>query len=170
MFGPTGTCRCCNGQCYKKFRIVAPDGKECCFPVAVPWWCCDCCTGTTGTTGRTAPVIEPESAGAPVAASPAPVVQSAPAAGSMSASQLLLQRYAIANPPRAFGKPYDFGEDDDTEREREFAMQERMRERERSEDYPSGVRYPALAEPDHPHTERVRFAGANSVLIPSEES
>ena len=100
---PPPDCQPCGSMCWKQFKIVSPEGRECCFPVAVPWWCCDSPTGTTGSTGST---------GISGAAEPEPVEQilrDPPAAkeGCMSASQLLMQRYMIANPPRAFGKQAD---------------------------------------------------------------
>ena len=101
------TSGCCNGVCWKKFKIVTPGGQEQCFPVAVPWWMCDA-TGTTGatfaeTTNETAQAAGPQKA----AAADSTHAEAAPAEaegamGCMSASQLLMQRYMIANPPRAF--------------------------------------------------------------------
>ena len=102
---------CCNGVCWKKFKIVSPNGREQCFPVAVPWWMCDA-TGTSGVTGsaeqadaelrETAQATGPaEAAGPQEIAPPASIGPT----GCMSASQLLMQRYMIASPPRAFGKP-----------------------------------------------------------------
>ena len=87
-------------MCWKQFKLVSPNGKECCFPVAVPWWCCnDSATGSTGATGSA------ETIQAPVE-SVEQVLREKPATkeGCMSASQLLMQRYMIANPPRAFGR------------------------------------------------------------------
>ena len=97
-------------MCWKQFKIVSPNGRECCFPVAVPWWCCgDSPTGPTGPTGAAAP-IEIEA--------PAETVEQvlrepvAAKEGCMSASQLLMQRYMIAKPPRAFGRPAGQAADD----------------------------------------------------------
>jgi len=87
--------------CWKKFKIVSPDGRECCFPVAVPWWCCG--ESPTGPTGTAAGLAEAEEAAETIEQ----VLREKPAAakeGCMSASQLLMQRYMIASPPRAFGR------------------------------------------------------------------
>jgi hypothetical protein len=49
--------------CWKQFKLVSPNGKECCFPVAVPWWCCgESPTGPTGATGAAAEIEEPAEA------------------------------------------------------------------------------------------------------------
>jgi len=97
-------CQPCNSVCWKRFRIVAPDGRECCFPVAVPWWCCGDDDGATGPTGATGSA---EAIEAPVETIEQTLRAKPEAAkdGCMSASQLLMQRYMIANPPRAFGRP-----------------------------------------------------------------
>ena len=101
--GSPPDCQPCGGVRWQQFRIVSPNGRECCFPVAVPWWCCnESPTGSTGVTGAAAQVEEPAGAAETVEQ-----VLREPARakdGCMSASQLLMQRYMIANPPRAFGK------------------------------------------------------------------
>jgi hypothetical protein len=98
--GPTGGV--CNGVCWKKFKIVSPNGAEQCFPVAVPWWCCDS-TGTTGPAGPTGPTgpVQPIAEGTPDEAPPLAAAPAAPT-GCLSASQLLMQRSMLANPPRDF--------------------------------------------------------------------
>ena len=100
--GPPPDCRSCNSVCWKQFKIVSPNGQECCFPVAVPWWCCESPTGPTGATGAEGSAAEAE---APIE-TVGQVLRETPAekGGCMSASQLLMQRYMIASPPRAFGQ------------------------------------------------------------------
>ena len=95
--GATGGC--CNGVCWKKFKIVTPGGQEQCFPVAVPWWMCD----ATGTTGAGLAEASNETAQATGPQDAVPAEATGPM-GCMSASQLLMQRYMIANPPRAFNQ------------------------------------------------------------------
>jgi len=72
--------------------------------VAVPWWCCNDSptgpTGATGATGASAGIEEAAGTVEQVLREPAPAKE-----GCVSASQLLMQRYMIANPPRGFGKP-----------------------------------------------------------------
>jgi hypothetical protein len=93
--GPTGGV--CNGVCWKKFKIVSPNGKEVCFPVAVPWWCCDAADAAAAVVPRETEAATTEAVAAEEPKGPT---------GCMSASQLLLQRYMIANPPRAVAEPY----------------------------------------------------------------
>jgi len=103
--GPPPDCRSCNSVRWKQFKIVSPNGQECCFPVAVPWWCCGDADGPTGSTGAAAGSAEIE----PPVESIEQALREKPAAakeGCMSASQLLMQRYMIANPPRAFGREH----------------------------------------------------------------
>ena len=96
---PPPDCQPCNSVCWKQFKIVSPGGKECCFPVAVPWWCCG--DSATGTSEAAAQAIEtPAETIGQVLREPAAAAKD----GCMSASQLLMQRYMIANPPRAFGR------------------------------------------------------------------
>jgi hypothetical protein len=89
-------------MCWKKFKIVSPNGKECCFPVPVPWWCCDDSSATPiPPIVREDAAAQPEITVIPESTDAAP----APRSGCMSASQLLMQRYVIANPPRASDPP-----------------------------------------------------------------
>jgi len=68
--------------------------------VAVPWWCCG--ESPTGATGAIESAAEAE----PPTETVGQVLRETPAetGGCMSASQLLMQRYMIASPPRVFGK------------------------------------------------------------------
>ena len=102
---PPPDCQPCGSVRWKRFKIVAPDGRECCFPVAVPWWCCgdddeEGAAGAASPTGAAEPISPPVETVEQVLRDDKP-------ATAMSASQLLMQRYMIANPPRAFGRPAD---------------------------------------------------------------
>lgn len=97
---------CRRGFCVRNFRIVSPDGRECSFPVAMPWWAC-------GPTGGVAPAV-----GSTTAEATAPNIVDVPAAEPMpvqtdehprraagsctTASQLLMQRYKLDQPPRTY--------------------------------------------------------------------
>ena len=110
----------------------------------------------------------------------------------MSASQLLLQRYMIANPPRTFGKPCD-DYDEELERTREddraIALREqacrdrgpdygrdygRRRDRHCNEQIPANIEIIPCPEcddnPDPKFSEFMREFHKSAVLIPSEES
>jgi len=110
-------CTPCGAVRWKQFRIVSPEGRECCFPVAVPWWCCSDDDDDPGL-GR---AQAPAEARGEQAVVPSPTESSAPAKTSMSASQLLMQRYMISNPPRTYGKPWKVPDADDAAYEDEEA-------------------------------------------------
>ncbi|MCL2445310.1 MAG: hypothetical protein FWD06_00875 [Oscillospiraceae bacterium] len=95
---------CRRGFCVRNFRIISPDGRECSFPVAMPWWAC-------GPTGGVAPIAGstvltdaavPEIVDIPAApvAMPAQMEESPRQDNCMTASQLLMQRYMLDQPQR----------------------------------------------------------------------
>lgn len=104
---------CRRGFCVRNFRIISPDGRECSFPVAMPWWAC----GPTGGVAPTSAAVgvasacdmappPPEVIDIP-AAMPAPVqMEERPRRETcMTASQLLMQRYMLDQPPRNVEPP-----------------------------------------------------------------
>ncbi|MCL2531999.1 MAG: hypothetical protein FWE40_07575 [Oscillospiraceae bacterium] len=102
---------CRRGFCVRNFRIISPDGRECSFPVAMPWWACGPTGGVAPAAGSAAAepavpdIVDVSAAPAPM---PAPMhmpMEESPrrAAGSCTtASQLLMQRYKLEEPPRAY--------------------------------------------------------------------
>ena len=179
-FGPPGCCcpgpcdcsssqdPCRSGFCVRQFRIISPEGRECTFPVRVPWWCCGP-TGATGTAESTSEDASAAQAGK----------SKARGEDGMSASQLLLQRYMISNPPRAFDSP-------ETTREQDRQLALREQAARRGPDYgreygiPPGREPPEHIEiipcPDCDDNGSPAFQSAvqdfhkSAVLIPSEEA
>jgi len=173
---PPGPCCCCcddengggrndpcrTGVCWKRFRIVSPEGRECSFPVAVPWWCCG--DDDDEAAGRSATDAAETVSAAKRTPEPAPERD-----GCMSASQLLLQRYMIANPPRAFGRPYDCDYDEDCER-----RERRVRYGHDLPGHEADIEIIPCPDCDGEggfhFNEAMRDFQKNAVLIPSEEA
>jgi len=175
--GPCDPCR--TGFCVRRFRIVSPEGRECSFPVAVPWWCCP--TGTTGVGAA-----EGFDEDTPAATTQASNASKARSEDTMSASQLLLQRYMVANPPRAFDIPCSEQQRERT-REEDRALALREQEAQGGPDYGREYGRPRQSRETPEHFEIIPCPDCDdnsspafdsvvqdfhksAVLIPSEET
>ena len=102
---------CRRGFCVRNFRIISPDGRECSFPVAMPWWACGPTGGVAPAAGAVSMANEPMPAAPEIIDIPAAVPASVQAEERprretcMTASQLLMQRYMLDQPPRNTYEP-----------------------------------------------------------------
>ena len=181
--GPSGPCDPCQtGFCVRHFRIISPEGRECSFPVRVPWWCCP--TGTTGATGS-AEGFDDDVPDETREGRRRNNTASAQGEEAMSASQLLMQRYAVTNPPRAFHRPSEEALEHGRARDRAIALREQASQGggpDYGRDY-GGGQYRDLPDnieiipcPDCDDSAAPKFNEAlrdfhkSAVLIPSEEA